>query len=199
MSEATPEPAKKKGGKLPVIIVAVVVLAGGGFFGLKMKNGGKGKKPEVKLSKEKPLDLKEFLVNLKDHSVYCRTELSLGLAEGVDSKSLEDQTPVIRDAVNTVLQNESLQDVSTVQGLAVLKQKLAAQINLELNEVTGKKDADSDKSADASGNSKADSKTDPKGAKGDASTPTDTAPIHPDWDSQTGPVLKVYIDSFATQ
>lgn len=198
MPEATPEPAKKKGGKLPIIVVAVVVLAGGGFFGLKMKNGGKGKKPEVKLSKEKPLDLKEFLVNLKDHTVYCRTEISLGLAEGVDSKGLEDQTPVIRDAVNTVLQNESLQDVSTVQGLAALKQKLAAQINLELNEVTGKKDADSASKDDFSDDSK--DSTDSKAKKDSTSAAAATSTKdHPDWDSQTGPVLKIYLDSFATQ
>ncbi len=196
MSEPAAEPAKKKGGKLPVIVIAVVLLAAGGFFGLKMKNGGKGKKPEVKLSKAKPMDLKEFLVNLQDHNVYCRTEISLGLAEGVDEASLKDQTPVIRDAVNGVLESETLQQVSTVAGLKLLKQRLARHINKALDEVMDKKDpaADTAASKDApdAKSAKADSKQ-----KGQSSQ--DAAPTHPDWDSQTGPVLKIYFDSFATQ
>ena len=184
---------KKKGGKLPLIIIVVVVLAGGGFFGMKMKNGGKAKKPEVKLSKAKPVDLKEFLVNLKDHSVYCRAEISLGLADGVDSKGLEDQTPVIRDAVNTVLQSESLAEVSTIDGIGTLKRKLAAAINKSLDEVDGKTDpASSQDSPNTTGGSTGSTQISKlKKASGVFK--------HPDWDSDTGPVLKIYFDSFATQ
>lgn len=210
---------KKKGSKLPMIVGMVVMLAAGGFFGMKMKGGGKHVKPEVKLSKEKPVDLKEFLVNLKDRNVLCRAEISLGLAEGVDAKGMEDQTPVIRDAVNMVLQSESIADVSTPQGMKLLKIKLAAAINEAYDQVEGKKDpaasddATDDSSKDGSKDGSKDAKSDAKGdakaggaggnsaAKADASTAKGgiVMPKHADWDSDTGPVLKIYFDSFATE
>jgi flagellar basal body-associated protein FliL len=175
-------PAKGKS-KFPIIVILLLVLGGGGFFTMKLR-GGPAKKPEIKLSSEKPVELKEFLVNLHDRGVYCRTELALGVAEGVDPKSLDDHMSLIRDAVNLRLTSESLANVRTPAGLEKLKRQLASDINADLNALDPKKAQSAGASTDKA------KTTDP-----DKAAP----PEHPDWDSDTGPVLKVYFNSFATQ
>ncbi len=204
MSEAAQEPteasadAPKKKSKLPMIIALVLILGGGGFFVMKMR-GGAAKKPEIKLSKEKGVELKEFLVNLKDKGVYCRTEISLGLAEGVDAKGVEDHEAAIRDAINLRLTSKSLSEVDSAEGLVTLKREIAADLNKVLEEKKPA-DADADKS-DEEDAKKDDAKKDAKAGdkKETAKDVKPAPPVHPDWDSDTGPVLKIYFSSFATQ
>lgn len=168
----------KKGGKMPLIVVLVAVVGAGGFFGMKMKSGP-AKKPEVKLSAEPAVDFKEFLVNLKDRGVYCRAEISLGTAEGADAKAIADHTAAIRDVINLRLASKTLDQVSTLAGLKLLKREIAFDANTALLGF------------------------DPKGADAlkalknpdDPKTKFDKS----DWDSDTGPVLEVYFDSFVTQ
>jgi flagellar FliL protein len=211
MSESAPETpadaaAPKKKSKLPLIMGLVLILGGGGFFMMKMKGGAK--KPEIKLSKEKAVELKEFLVNLQDKGVYCRTEISLGLAEGVDAKGVEDHEAAIRDAINLRITSKTLAQVDNVAGMIELKHEIAT----DLNKILEEKKPDADKAADdkkADEDTKADGKSDDKSSdnadakanekkKADAKKEPEP-PKHPDWDSETGPVLKVYFSSFATQ
>lgn len=216
--EATSAAPAKKKSKLPIILVLVLVLGGGGFFAMKMR-GGKPK-VEIKLGKEKPAELKEFLINLRDQGVYCRIEVALGLAEGAKPTLIDEHEAAVRDAINLRVMSKRLQDVNTVEGLKQLKRDIASDLNKILAEPKEEKkpddaNADDTKSDDDSSDSKdgKDSKEDKdskaKAAKAKATkeaTDTKSAddaapkpPTHPDWDSDTGPVLKVYFSSFATQ
>lgn len=194
-------PVKKKS-KLPIILVLVLVLGGGGFFAMKMR-GGKPK-VEIKLGKEKPAELKEFLVNLRDQGVYCRAEIAIGLAEGAKATIVEEHEAAVRDAINMRISSKRLAEVNTIEGLRQLKRDIAADLNKILAEPKEEKkpaedanadDAKADDTAD-----KKDGKTAPKKAEPKADEPeAPAAPKHPDWDSDTGPVLKIYFSSFATQ
>lgn len=195
--EATEEVKKKKGGKLPIVIALVAVLAGGGFFMMKAK-GGAHEPPPLKLGAIEPL--KEFLVNLKEGNVYLRTEIALHLKDGFKKEDLDKSLPAIEDAVVTLLGARGSAEIRTLDGKAKLKQDLAAAINkvLEAAEKAAHPEEEAhDASAEEKGQDKAaQDKKDAKDAKKDAEP---SEPQHPDWDSQTGPVLKVYFTSFATQ
>lgn len=175
--EVEVEEAPKKKSKLPIILILVLLLGGGGFFVMKVKGG---KKPEIKLGSDKAVELKEFLVNLRDPGVYCRTEIGLVTAEGTDPKLIEDHMSAVRDAINLRLSSKTLHQLQGTAQLKVLKREIAKDVNAALA---------------VDGNA-------PGAAKSDDPKPADskpTPPLHPDWDSDTGPVLKVYFDSFATQ
>lgn len=175
--EAAAEAPKKKGGKLPIIIVAVAVLAGGGFFMTKGK-AGKAEKPAVELGDVQTMP--EFLVNLKDGTSYLRTEVALQTRKGIDKDKFDKMVPSARDAIISVLTSKSLDDVRTLEGKEKLKKEIAKAVNDSYD------DPDS-----------------PEAAAPDSSTTKDKkvidVHIHTDWDSQTGPVLKVFFTSFTTQ
>ena len=193
-TEVVADEPKKKKSKLPIILVLVLVLGGGGFFAMKMRGGSKAK-PEIKLGKEKPAELKEFLVNLRDQGVYCRTEIALGLAEGAKATAIEEHEAAVRDAINLRITSKSLSDVNTVEGMKQLKRDIAADLNKILAEPKDEK-----KSDDANADGPDDTSPVKKDAKDTKAEPDKAAePVHPDWDSDTGPVLKVYFNSFATQ
>ena len=174
--EASQEPKeKKKGGKLPVILALLLLLGGGGFFYMKVKARSSVKKVEIKLGEVVPL--KEFLVNLQSPSTYARTEIALHLKEGYKKEDLDKSMSAVLEAVQMVLSSHSAGDVASLEGKMALKRELAAKLNSVLNE------------ADEGGEHKADP---PKAAE-------DAPPAHPSWDSDTGPILRVYLTSFATQ
>lgn len=180
MSEAAEK--KKKGGKLPLILVVVVVLAAGGFF---MKGKGK-EEPKVKLGKIESLG-DEFLVNLADGKTYLRAAVSVHIADGkkIGAGPKGDDYTVARDAVITVFKSKALREISDPEGLALLKREIAAAINKVAPKEEGNEEAE---------------KSDKKKKKDDEeSKPTDEEPENPEWDSDEGPVLKVYFTSFATQ
>ncbi len=171
------EPKKKKKGKLPLIVIVVVALVlGGGFF--KLKSGGSTTKPEVKLGTTEKLD--EFLVNLRGGNSYMRTEIGLQFKEGFTKEELEKNLGAVRDAINMTLSGKRLIEVNSVQGKAALKRQLAAAINRSLESNTP---------------------TDSKQKKVDHIKPIGKPQLrkHPDWDSDEGPVLKVYFFTIATQ
>src|SRR5580658_574118 len=126
------EQPKKKKSKLPVILVMVLVLGGGGFFAMKMR-GGKAA-PAIKLSKDKPAELKEFLINLRDTGIYCRTEIALGLADGTKGTVVDEHEAAVRDAINLCISAKYLKDINTPAGMAQLKRDLATDINKVLAE-----------------------------------------------------------------
>ncbi|MCO5297974.1 MAG: flagellar basal body-associated FliL family protein [Fimbriimonadaceae bacterium] len=197
--EATEEVKKKKGGKLPIVIALVAVLAGGGFFMMKAK-GGKHEPPPLKLGAIEPL--KEFLVNLKEGNVYLRTEIALHFKEGFKKEELDKSLPAVEDAIVTLLGARSSTEIRTLDGKAKLKRDLAEAINKVLEaaeKAAHPEEAAEEEPAAKDGEKQTSDKKDPKAgkeAKHDEEPPKD---LHPDWDSQTGPVLKLYFTSFATQ
>lgn len=172
--EAKEAVAAKKRSKLPVILVLLLVLGGGGFF--MVKGGGAKKKPEVKLGKIEALT--EFLVNLKGDA-YLKTEIALHCREGFEKKTFDENLPAIRDAIVSELSSRSLSEVGTEAGKRSLRVGLAAAVNSRLAKI------EAGRTGEAHGEP-----TDPKkpGKR-----------KRPDWDSDEGPVLKVYFTSFATQ
>jgi len=174
--EAAAAPAKKKGGKLPIIIVAVAVLAGGGFFMTKSK-GGKAEKPAVELGDVQTMP--EFLVNLKESGTYLRTEIALQTKKGIDKDKFDKMVPSARDAIIATLTSQSLEDVRTLDGKEKLKKAIAKAVNDSYDDPEAKDEAPE--------------KDAPKDKK------VIDVHIHTDWDSQTGPVLKVFFTSFTTQ
>lgn len=172
---------KKGGGKLPILIVLALVLGAGGFFAMKMKGGGeKPTEPELKLGKIEELD--EFLVNLAGGSSYLRARIALHLAEGAKEEQVKGNLPAIRDAIILTLTNKTLREVETLDGKRKLKREIASKVNGLLEGLSHEEKA-SQKKKKASNEG------------GDATA----EPENPDWDSDTGPVLKVYLTDFATQ
>lgn len=173
MAEETeePTPSKKKGGnKLVLVGICAMMLLTGGFFGLRMKPAGAAKQPEMKLGEIVPI--KEFLVNLdeKGENVYLRTEISVQLAEGFQKEKLDKYTDPVKDAINNVLAGQKVDQIKTLAGKERLKRLLATAINNALAECQGEQ---------------------PKA--------TSTHIVHSDWDSDTGPILRIYFTSFAFQ
>lgn len=185
MSEEKAEaPAKKGKGKLPVLIALVAILGGGGFFAMKM-TGGDGGKKKVELGEIVKLD--EILVNLKDPNSYARTDISLHLEKGFEKKKVEEKIDAIRDAIILKLSSKSLGDVRTLDGKTKLKRELAASVNRIFGE-GGSKEPEAEKSGGGE-----------EGAKDGASESAAKEPANKEWDSDSGPVLKVYFANFATQ
>jgi flagellar FliL protein len=204
-SEVQAEVKPKKKGKLPVLIALVLVLGAGGYFGFKMRTGAAKVAPKVALGEIVPLT--EFLVNLQDGDVYLRTEIALHLRTGFAKEGLDKNLPAVRDAILLLLSSKSLDQVGTTQGKEQLKKDIATAVNklLEPGEAPSKESGESgrspesDQSPPGSGKRPATGPVKPTEAKAGSASPATSAPEHPEWQSQTGPVLKVYFTSFATQ
>lgn len=188
MSEKAAPEGKKKG-KLPVIIVLVVVLMGGGFFGMKMKGGGAKEKPKIELG-EKMVEMEEMLVNLSDVTTFLRFKIAFHFKKGFDESKFKDITPAVEDAVLSVLKAKSPSDVSSISKMPGLKRELAARVNAVLDKVLPDPHAKEKEAEKEEG--------DGEGEKAEK-TAKSGKPKHPDWDSDTGPVLKVYFKAFAVQ
>ena len=206
MSEKKAEAAegKAKGGsKMPVIAVAALVLAGGGFFMMK----GKGDKPKVKkIELGAAVTLKEILVNLKGGDTYLKTEIALQAVKEFQAKEIEENAALINDAIILRLKSKTPQDLDSVDKLKDLKREIEEDVNSILPKKEGehkegeeggdaeKKDGEESKDAKDSKDSK-DSED-----KGHEKATDKKKPAKPSkYDSETGPIMKVYFNSFATQ
>jgi flagellar FliL protein len=188
MSEE-PKEGKKKKGKLPIILVLALLIGGGGFFMMKSK-GKAPKEPEIKLGTIEPLT--EFLVNLKGGSSYLQTEMAFQLKDGYKKEEFDKNMPAIRDAVLSVLSDKSVPEVSTEAAKAKLKREIAAAVNKTLEALEPPKEEPEKKKKKKK---KDEEEVDPKKA-----AEVDPAELeHPEWDSEEGPILKVYFTKFATQ
>lgn len=187
MSEAAKEEApKKKKGKLPMIIALVAILGGGGFFVMKGK-GKKHEKPVIKLGVIEPIP--EFLVNLAGGQTFLRTEVALQFAEGFKKEELDKNMPAIRDAILSELTTRSQSELKSLAGKRKLKIRIAEAVNaLFPGEDAHGEATPSEDAKDSKDTKKKDEKKEDK--------PKDE---NPEWDSQTGPCLKVYFTSFAMQ
>jgi len=181
MAEEVVEVAPKKGGnKMMIIIVAVLMLITGGFFGLKMSHAG-GKAagpplPELGVDAEHILEVHEFLVNLagsNDGGKYLRTDISVQTAKSFKKDDLTLYLPAVEDAINAVLSKYSTEEIKQLG----FKDKLKKEIAQAANEALVK----------ANPPSKDEKKSD------------QPLPHHPEWDSDSGPILRVYYTSFAFQ
>ena len=216
---AAPEGGKKKGGKMPMMIVLAVVLAGGGYFGMKASAPKeKPKVPEAALGKMMEMG-KEFIVNLREREIFLRTTVVVQLdkyakvgPEGGHGKS-KGPTPeeiAMRNAVIERLKTISLADLAKPEFDARLRRLLAADINHALHLISHaveekpaeepKKKTKKEKEEEAA-----------KAAKAEAAKAHSTRPMpgdldkvdlkaveNEDWDSDEGPVLRVYFTDFAT-
>lgn len=185
MSEEAKEAPKKKG-KLPVVVILALVLGAGGFFGMKMRGGDKAKEPEVKLGEVVAIE-KEFIVNLKNGSSYVQAEIALHVKEGFKKEEVEHAMPAIHDRINTVLMSKMPADISASR-LPQLKREIAEGLN-EVLEGSAHHEP-----TDHAGEDKKKSKK-KAGEHSDESSERE----HLDWDSQKGPILKVYFTKLATQ
>ena len=181
--KAEAESPKKKKGKLPVLIALVVIFAGGGFFGMKMRGGAK-EKPAIKLGAIEPLA--EFLVNLAGSTSYIKVEMALHLKDGFKKEELDKNLPAVRDAIVMRLSSRSLREVNSFAGKERLKRDLATDINSVLEKLSGDHSKEKVEAA---------KEPDPKSESAKKKEKSE----HPDWDSEEGPVLKLYFTSFATQ
>lgn len=186
MSEAkkTEEAAPKKKSKLPMIIALVAILGGGGFF-MKSK-GAKKEVPAIELGVIEPMP-EEFLVNLGTSQNYLRAGVSLHMAKTFKKEELDHNLDAVKDAIGSLLASKPPSAVRTLSGKRKLKIEIARAVNEILEAASHEEPDPKDK-----GKEKKDKK------KKDAEEEKDSIE-HEDWDSQEGPVLKVYFTSFATQ
>jgi flagellar basal body-associated protein FliL len=177
MAEEVAEAAtKKKGGnKMMIIIVAIMMLVTGGFVGLKMKGGGSSAKPEPKLGgPDNIMEIHEFLVNLagsNDGGKFLRTDISVQTTDGFKKEEMDKYDAPIEDAINEVLTKYSVEELKQPNFIAKLRHEIAKAGN---DAIAKAQDKEPDK-------------------------PESGPPKHPEWDSQTGPILKVYLTTFAFQ
>ncbi len=184
----------KKGGKLQIILLLVIVLLAGGFFGSKL-GGGKSEPKEKELKLGKVYEFDEFLVNLRDPDTYARAQIALHFEDGFATGHMEELLPPMRDVIILKLSSMSSQGLQSGEGKAKLKKELAAALNHRLHALHG------DDHAKGSGGKKGSSpKKSAAGGHDDAHEEEAEEDLkHPDWDSQEGPVLKVYFTNLAIQ
>ncbi|MFM9873756.1 MAG: flagellar basal body-associated protein FliL [Fimbriimonadaceae bacterium] len=202
------EKVKKKGGKLPIILVAVLVVAGGGFFMMGKKEAPKVEKdPLPKLGAVQKLG-DEFLVNLKGGGTYLIAEISVQVEEGGhatdpaeaaggEGHGAGDPTfSVARDAINMVLANKTLEDITKKDGMKLLKRDLALAMNHALHAAHP-----TEKGKEEKVDPKEEHKKKKEKEEGKADEHHDEAIDH-EWldeigrDAEEGPVLKVFFDKF---
>lgn len=188
MSEAAPTEEKKKKGKGPVLIVVISILFAGGFFGMKMKGGGQKAKPAVELGKT--VDMDEMLVNLSNVETYLRTTIALHLRKDFEEVKLKDSMAAVQDAVLFVLKSKSPNDLRSANALPKLKVEIADRVNEVLKSVAPAEHGGEDAAETVESAEKPDPKAKPAAKK---------KREHPDWESDEGPVLKVYFKAFAIQ
>jgi flagellar basal body-associated protein FliL len=187
-TEVAPQeaPPKKGGSKLVIIVVAVIMLVTGGFVGLKMKtNGAKvtkrtGYKVELGTEADSILEVHEFLVNMpfsQDGSKFLRTDISVQTAKGFDKNNLTVYLAPVQDAINQVLCKYTSEEIQQVGFRDKLKREVALAANNAMEAADPKMRKEREEKEKLEG-----------------------PPIHhPEWDSDTGPILKVYYTSFAFQ
>lgn len=160
--EAAPaaEAAPKKKKTLLIIIIAVValLLVGGGAAvylltskpdaekhakadGEEAGHGDEGEGGDAEEDGEEhpPIyeKLETFTVNLVDGETYLQVEISLKVADAKVQEKLKAHMPEVRDAMLRLLSSKSPEELAEADG----KDKLAKEIQKQMNEVIGVKKA----------------------------------------------------------
>lgn len=192
MSDAKAEAPKKKG-KMPLILGLVLVLGGGGFF---MTKGKKKEVPEAKLAPHASIvEMKEeFLVNMKGGETYLRCKIALHPEALAKKPEIEGAGAAISDAIYSRLRATTLESVQTDEGLHLLRRQLVSDINWVIESMSAH-EAEEPKSKKKKKDEE-DLETGPPTLK---ELPDPEELENPKWDSDEGPILKLYFTSFATQ
>lgn len=149
-----------------------------------MKGKGDKDKGPKKIELGEPVVLKEILVNLAgDTDTYLKTEIALQCDKTYDPKELEKDAPIINNAIILILKGKKPSELKDLDGLRKLQREIAKKVNEALPPKEGEEK---------------DSKEEKKSKK-HKEEDADSEPDHPEFDSDTGPVRKVYFSSFATQ
>lgn len=148
--EEKEEAPKKKGKKklIIIILVAALVLVGGGvgaFFafgkGKKAEGAGEGGGDEESGGEEGAqggeevdlppaiLPLDTFIVNLQVKGSFLKITLQLEFAEPELPKTIEHETPKIRDAIIRVLSSKAAPDILSTDGKEKLREELKNAVN----------------------------------------------------------------------
>lgn len=144
--EAKVDETPKKGGKskfLLIIIVALVLALGGGFFAFKMFGPGahkdektEKKKEEKNINLEKtylfPLD--PFVVNLAEHGRFLKMSIQLEYDDPKQEEIIKQKSPILRDAIITLMSSKSVDSISGAEG----KMQLKDEVLLRVNQIMGK-------------------------------------------------------------
>lgn len=174
--ELAAAPPKKGSSKIAIIGICVMMLITGGYLGLKLRSGGAAKvqAPKLKLGAD-IVQVHEFLVNLQDPGtpVYLRTEISVQLAKDAKKEDLDKYSAPIQAAITAVLRSYSTTEIRKPGTMAKLGRQVAKAANDAM--VTASSGEDH-----------------PVKEEGDNTH-------HDEFDSDTGPILKVYFTSFAFQ
>ncbi len=213
---AAPETGgKKKGGKLPIILVLGAMLAAGGYFGMQSRAPkGVEKEPEAELGAIVEL-APEFIVNLREREYFLRASIAIQLDKhsklklGGDAKGKEKgpspEMIALRDAVTERLSTLSVTEIRQPDFYTRLRRVLAADANRTLALISHKEEEKSEKESKKSKKDKDKDEDEEEKPKAKVKPTLATVTInpakldHPDWDSDEGPVLKVYVTAFATQ
>jgi flagellar basal body-associated protein FliL len=128
----------KNGNALKIVIISLLILViiGGATFGtmyfLNKKNANKASTPKVVVEQTYPLG--EFFVNLLDEGGKRYLKVNVYISYEVNKKltlELDENKPIIRDAVNTYIRSKRSTDFS-VKGLDNIKKELISSINPNL-------------------------------------------------------------------
>lgn len=122
--------------KIVIIVLLILVIIGGATFGavyfFSKKNSNAAAKPKVIIEQTYPLG--EFTINLLDEDGKGYLKVNVYISYETNKKltlELEENKPIIRDAVNTYIRAQKSTDFS-VSGLDVIKKELIKSINPSL-------------------------------------------------------------------
>lgn len=128
----------KNGNALKIVIIGllILVIVGGVAFGamyyFNKKNSTTDSKPKAIIEQTYPLG--EFTINLIDEGGKGYLKVNVYISYEVNKKltlELDENLPIIRDAVNTYIRSKKSTDFS-VTGLDIIKKELIGSINPSL-------------------------------------------------------------------
>jgi flagellar FliL protein len=129
----------KRGGKrsrmlLILAPVAVIALAAGGYFGYTFLSQGKGKGvAHAKAVKEdgKPVlfSIDPFVVNLSEPGRYLKVTMQFELAGESYQALATEKVPILRDAIITLIGNQTYEYAASNEGKAQLKDEILLRTN----------------------------------------------------------------------
>jgi|CXWL01.1.fsa_nt_gi hypothetical protein len=122
--------------------------------------------------------------------------LGVQFVEGFDVAHLDKQKPIIRDAIFMVVSSKTVGEVSTLEGKELLKEEIAASINHSLH-MLHPPEADEKAPKEGAKKESHDAEVGHGESKGHGAPRAKR--LHPEWDSDEGPVLKIYFSDFVTQ
>ena len=208
--------AKKGGSKVIIIAVLGIALAAGGYFGMASQKKGPEKPKGPELGDMVELT-PEFIVNLKERDYFLRASISFQLDKNNKDVHLggdggghggasapSPEMTALRDAITERLSTLSVNDIKRSDFYGRLRRVLADDANRVLGLLSHKEEKESEKD-DKKKDKKGDDHGDDHGHAAPVKASLYTVIMdpskleHPDWDSDSGPILKVYITSFATQ